>query len=175
LNLTQEMLSGAEFEKQARPAAEAKAFLKRIKRSVAIVREQVSAPATIPGAWYAQHLLRNQVDDERLGTIDVPGRDPITGLIGVLSSCDAACDRGLNELANPVYTVEEGESWRRWVRRLSVVLDYGRQSGEAKRKGTVAALVSTVKAIQKRIPAAFRRHVQSDESLAKAVRRALSE
>jgi hypothetical protein len=81
-----------------------------------------------------------------------------------------ACHRSLDELNDPDWNVEEGEAWERWINRLTGLLAADDHPTAARKDDAdPSAFVSLVDKLQAFLPPECRRHVQSQQALAKAI------
>ena len=82
----------ATSELRAARSVDARRAVKKIMSIAEALREEVKAPADLDGRFYAIHLLRNHIRDDRLGDpTTLPFRDPLVIFSNVISSFLIAC------------------------------------------------------------------------------------
>jgi hypothetical protein len=173
--VTVEFISDVTFELTVAPVADARKEIERILSAAEKLRDVIPEPsANCDGAWYARHLLMNHIRDPALPDPRVmPYRDPVQVLSQILASCLTACHSALEELDNPDWSVEEGQAWKRWINRLTIILSGANLPISARKDEAVpSAFVSLVHELQSCLPLVCRRHTQSNQALALAIGRA---
>jgi hypothetical protein len=170
-----EYASNASLELTLAPVADACREIKRVLVAAEQLGDAIpELSGTCDGAWYARHLLMNHIRDPALPDPSVrPYRDPVQVLSQILASCLTACHSSLKELDNPDWSVEEGQAWKRWINRLTIILSGANLPISARKDEAVpSAFVSLVHELQSCLPLVCRRHTQSNQALALAIGRA---
>ena len=140
---------------------------------------EVKPPADLDGRFYAIHLLRNHIRDERLGDpTSLPYRDPLATFSNVISSFVIACKRSLREMSDPNRAeFKKGEAWNKWICDLAAILEpsglttSARKDFDKRKQERPSRFVVLVSALQEYVPAQCRRTC-SEAGMATAISRA---
>jgi hypothetical protein len=173
--VTVEFASDAIFELTVASVDAARKEIESILSAAEQLRDAIPEPsATVDGASYARHLLVKHIRDPALPVPTVmPYRDPIRVFSRIVTSCVTACQRSLEELDDPDWSIEEGEAWERWINRLTSVLAAANLPTAARKDDAEpSAFVSLVDKLQACLPPKCQRPVQSHQALATAIARA---
>jgi len=176
---TQAFYLEALSELKAPRTGDAREALKKIRFFAEALREEVTPPADLDGRFYAIHLLRSHIRDDRLGDpTSLPYRDPLATFSNVISSLVIACERSLRELSDPNRAeFQEGEAWNNWICRLVEVLEpselptSARKDSDKRKHERASAFVVLISVLQEYVPVQFRRTC-SEAGVATAISRA---
>jgi hypothetical protein len=131
-------------------------------------------PAELNGRFYAIHLIRNYLRDDRLGDhTSFPG--PIAELTSVLTSFVTACEQSIAELRDPNRAeIVEGAAWDAWIRQLLCILNEAglptaaRKDTDKQKTSIPSSFVALVRELQRCVPRACYPQ-RSDAALATAI------
>ena len=179
-DLTTEHVASVHFELAAASVADARKELERLRNAIIQLRDLVHASGPLDAAHYARHLLINHVRDPGLGAIRLSSKgrlesnNPLKELTRILQVYLQACDSAAVELADPDYSVEVGESWDRWICRLTDRLASSRfPTGVRNDEEGISPFMSLIQQLQMVIPEEARQHHRSTlRALAQAIARA---
>lgn len=175
---TQAFYLEAFSELKAARTVDARRAIKKIMSIAEALREEVKPPADLDARFYAIHLLRNHLRDDRLNPTSIPYRDPLATFSNLISSFEIACELSLHELSDPNRAeFQEGKAWNSWVCRLVKVLEpsglptYARKDSDKRKHERPSAFVILISALQEYVPTQCRR-VCSESGVATAISRA---
>lgn len=172
---TQRFALSAIFEVRAARLVDARKATNEVLSAGQALRNALKdEPAEMNGRFYAFHLIRNYLRDERLGDYTAfPG--PIAALRSVLNSFVTACEQSLAELHDPNRAeFVEGAAWDAWVRQLLCILSEAglptaaRKDTDKQKTSIPSSFVALVRELQRCVPRAC--YLQrSDAALATAI------
>ena len=172
---TQEFALSAIFEVRAAPLVDARKATNELLSAGRALRNEIEdEPAEMNGRFYAFHLIRNYLRDERLGDYTAfPG--PIAALRSVLNSFVTACEQSLGELHDPNRAeFVEGAAWDAWIDQLSSILNEAglptsaRKDSDKQKISSPSHFVALIRELQKSVPSACYPQ-RSDAALATAI------
>lgn len=107
---------------RAAPVVDARKAVKTLLSAGKAFQRALTEPTEMDGRFYAFHLIRNYIRDDRLGEhIAFPG--PLANLSSVLNSFVIACEKSLGELRDPGRAeIMVGEAWATWICELTTLL-----------------------------------------------------
>jgi hypothetical protein len=179
---TQAFSFEATSELKAARSVDARRAVKKIMSIAEALLEEVKAPADLDGRFYAIHLLRNHIRDDRLGDpTTLPYRDPLVIFSNVISSFVIACEQSLLELSDPNRAeIQEGEAWKTWVCGLAAILEprglptSARKDSDKRKHEWPSPFVVLVSALQEYVPASAVELAEAGVATASAGKRQLS-
>ncbi len=173
---TQAFASSAICEVRAADVVDARKATKTLLSSGKAFQRAITEPTEMDGRFYAFHLVRNYIRDDRLGDyFALHSQDPVKALSGVLTSFEVACEKALAELSDPNRAeIMVGEAWEEWIHQLTAILDESglptaaRKDSDKQKGSTPSSFVAFVRELQECVPTACWRR-RSDSALATAI------
>lgn len=149
----------------APPTIDARKAARRILTIAKTLMDAMTPPSEINGRFYALHLIRNFIRDEKLPDPTVlPFQDPVSSFASMLASLVAACEQSLRELHNPERAeIKVGMAWDSWICDLVKILERkglpvsARKDCDKRTNNTLSEFVALISALQKLLPPRCRR------------------